>query len=68
VLKANLIVASVMPADQKVWAFQGLPLDPQILQPASDLRSRSMLKLARAEIRHVLAQADELQLRRLGSF
>lgn len=67
-LKANLIVASVMPADQKSWAFQGLPLDPQILQPASDAGSRSKLKEARAEIGQIMALSEDLQLDAVREF
>lgn len=65
-LKANLILASILPADQKNLAFQGLPLNPRMVQFASDVHSRHKIKLARAQIASVLSLADELDLKTIG--
>jgi len=67
-LKANLILASILPADQKSLVFQGLPLNPKMLQLASDIGSRGKIKEARAHIAQVLSLVDDLSLKAMGEF
>lgn len=67
-IKANLILSTILPKDQKQLIFGGLPLDPRLIQLASGHASRAKIKEARAEIGHVLAQAKELSLTAIPEF
>ncbi|MBZ9868516.1 hypothetical protein LB515_24355 [Mesorhizobium sp. CA15] len=66
-LRAQLTLASILPADQKGALFQGLPLDPKSLRLASGPKGEDRIKEADADIRSLLAQTDELGLEELGN-
>lgn len=61
-LKANLILAMILPIDQRQLIFQGLPMNPRSIQLASDLISRAKIADARSEVGKLLAFCEELSL------
>jgi hypothetical protein len=61
-IKAQLILASILPADQKAAIFGGLPINPGYLEIASDLASHKRLQQALADTQTALAAAKELEL------
>jgi hypothetical protein len=67
-LRANLIIASILPVDQRKVIFNGLPLNPRFLQLASDNQSRSKIADARRELKAVLDLVEELRLFRIQEY
>ncbi|MBI1308959.1 MAG: hypothetical protein GC129_03730 [Proteobacteria bacterium] len=66
-LKANFLVASILPADQKAQIFQALPMNPRLLQLASDAAGLEQIRRAQTEIVAVLAVMPSLGLRQMPS-
>ncbi len=67
-LRAQLALASVLPIDQKAALFQGLPIDPSMLQFASGAKSQEIIKKALADIQILLGLLPELDLGELETF
>lgn len=66
-LRAQLTLVSMLPADQKSVFLQGLPANPKTLQLASGSESQEKLAAANADIRHLLDLLGELGLPHLES-
>lgn len=67
-LRAQLFVAASLPADQQAIVFQGLPLNPRMLQVASDPSGRAKLKQARGEIAQAMSAVEALGLPQTASY
>ena len=67
-LRAQLQLAFILPADQKTSAFQGLPLNPKVLQLASGSKREEILKAAGRDIADLLRLTRELDLGYLKDF
>ena len=67
-LRAQLVLASILPSDQKAALFQGLPLNPRILQLAAGQQSQERIRAAGEDLRALLGTLDELDLQHLESF
>jgi hypothetical protein len=66
-LRAQLTLVSMLPADQKSVFLRGLPANPKTLQLASGSESQEKLAAANADIRHLLDLLGELGLPHLES-
>lgn len=67
-LRAQLMLAAILPQDQKAALFGGLPLNPRQLQFAAGAKAEGQLRSALADIEALLDQADELELEHLMSY
>jgi len=67
-LRAQLTLASILPKDQKAALFQGLPMNPRVLQLASGAKAKESLRIAASDIRALIALIPELGLDYLESF
>lgn len=67
-LRAQLTLSSILPVDQIAALFQGLPLNPSILQLAAGQRSQERIRAADEDLRALLGTLDELDLGHLESF
>lgn len=67
-LRAQLTLASILPKDQKAAPFQGLPLNPRVLQLASGTKAKESIRAAASDLRALIALLPELELDYLASF
>ncbi len=67
-LRAQLLLGSILPRDQRAVLFHGLPMDPRALELASGSGSQDKIKAAGRDVRMLLAQLDELELGYLRDF
>ena len=67
-LRAQLTIASVLAADQKGAVFQGLPIDPSLLELGTRPGGQKAAKHARADIETLRALAAGLDLSEMGDF
>jgi hypothetical protein len=67
-IRAQLGVASILPSDQKEALFQGLPVNPKVLQPAVGPGGEERIAAASVDLQHVLGVLGELGLSRLERF
>jgi hypothetical protein len=67
-LRAQLLLASIVPEDQKPAIFQGLPLNPKIIQFASGAKRQEILNAADHDITTVLALTKELDVGYIEDF
>jgi hypothetical protein len=67
-LRAQLTLASILPTDQKAAVFQGLPMDPKVLQLAGGAKARQSIRSAASDIRALIPIAAKLGLESLQSF
>jgi hypothetical protein len=65
-MRAQLIVASLLPSDQKVFVFQDLPLDPKMLQLPAGPASQQAIKAACRDLQTLLGMLPNLKLEILG--
>ncbi|RWB74595.1 MAG: hypothetical protein EOQ50_14880 [Mesorhizobium sp.] len=67
-LRAQLVLASLLPQDRRAALFQGLPVNPRILQFASGSNADSSLKAALADVQILTAKVQELGIDHLVDF
>ncbi|MDJ0931293.1 hypothetical protein [Breoghania sp.] len=67
-VRAQLLLAAILPADQKAVLFQGLPINPRVLNIAGGQGAQENLKAALADLRALASQAGELDFGQLGNF
>lgn len=67
-LRGQLTVASVLPADQRGVIFQGLPMDPRVLEFEAGRRSREQTSAALGDLRALLGTLANLNLKHLENF
>lgn len=67
-VRANLRLASILPADQKHVVFSGMPINPRVIQFASDEPSQAKIKRAREDLEKLYQRTDDLRLVHLKPF
>lgn len=67
-LRAQLFLASLLPRDRRAAIFQGLPINPRILQFATGPNAENFVKAALADVQTLLAKVQELRIDHLGDF
>lgn len=67
-IRAQITLGSVLPEDQKGAIFQGLPVNPRVLQLASGATTQQRLAEAHGDLQHLLGQLQELQLGHLARY
>jgi hypothetical protein len=61
-MRANLLLAAVLPSDQRGVLFQGLPLNPRMLQFASIAQTQINISKARLELETARSSIESLSL------
>lgn len=61
-IRANLLLAAVLPSDQRSVLFQGLPINPRMLQFASLPQTQTNIAKARAELEAARSSTTSLNL------
>ncbi|SFV16905.1 hypothetical protein SAMN05192541_126138 [Bradyrhizobium arachidis] len=61
-IRANLLLAAVLPSDQRGVLFQGLPINPRMLQFASIPQTQTNIAKARAELEAARSSIKSLNL------
>ncbi|RWK43755.1 hypothetical protein [Mesorhizobium sp.] len=67
-IRAQLVLASLLPRDRRAALFQGLPINPRILQFASGPNADSLVKAAVVDVQTLLAKVQELGIDHLADF
>jgi hypothetical protein len=67
-LRAQLALASILPPDQKSTLFEGLPINPRLLQLASGPNSGGLAKAALADLETLIHEAGNLGIAYLTDF
>jgi hypothetical protein len=67
-LRANLLLASTLPAAQRPILFQGMAINPRMLQFASTGDSEAVISKAQADLEAVIALLPELKLSHIAPF
>src|SRR5271166_1111065 len=66
--RAHLTLASILPSDQRTALFQGLPLNPRILQLPSDPNAQKKIRSARNDLHDLITLLIEPDLQTLKEF
>jgi hypothetical protein len=61
-LRSGLLLASVLPRDQRHVPFQGMPINPRMLRFSSLSSTPAVLSRARADLEVVASEAEDLRL------
>jgi hypothetical protein len=61
-IRANLLLAAVLPSDQRGVLFQGLPINPRMLQFASIAQTQTNITKARIELEAARSSIKQLNL------
>ncbi|SFJ32621.1 HTH domain-containing protein [Bradyrhizobium sp. cf659] len=67
-IRANLLLAAVLPSDQRGVLFQGLPINPRMLQFASIPQTQTNIAKARAELEAARSSIRPLNLTLYGPY
>ena len=67
-IRAQLFIGSALPKDQKGALFQGLPVNPRVLQLASGPATQQRLAKALGDLQHLLGELDGLGLEHLKQY
>lgn len=67
-IRAQVTLGSVLPEDQKGAIFQGLPVNPRVLQVASGVTTQQRLTEALGDLQHLLGELPGLQLSHLARY
>jgi hypothetical protein len=67
-IRAQLVLGSALPKDQKGALFQGLPVNPRVLQLASGPATQQRLAQALGDLQHLLGELDGLGLEHLKQY
>lgn len=67
-IKANLLLGEVLPSDQRRVLFQGLPINPRMLQFASISQTQVNIAKARAELEAARTTIKPLNLKLYGPY
>ncbi|MER8715845.1 hypothetical protein [Mesorhizobium sp. M1295] len=67
-LRSQLALASLLPRDRRAALFQGLPINPRMLQFASGPNADNLVKKALADVQSLLAKVPELEIEHLADF
>jgi hypothetical protein len=61
-VRSGLRISSLLPKDQRRVPFEGVPINPRMLEFASSEQTASILAAARADLEAAIAATDELRL------
>lgn len=67
-LRAQLVLASLLPRDRRAVLFQGLPISPRILQFASGPNTDNFIKAALVDVQTLVDKVQELGIDHLVDF